>query len=97
MTPPSIESSPPLELKALANHLKYVYLDRRETRLVIITSHLTARQEESLMSVLRKYREAIGWTMTDKGLNPAIVQHHIHPNEEATLKRDLQRRLNPIM
>jgi len=36
--------------------------------------------------------------MTDiKGLSPAIVQHHIHLNEEATLKRDLQRWLNPII
>jgi len=36
--------------------------------------------------------------MTDiKGLSPAIVQHRIHLNEEATLKRDLQRWLNPII
>jgi len=42
--------------------------------------------------------EAIGWTMTDiKGLSPTIVQHRIHLNEDATPKRDSQRRLNPIM
>jgi len=36
--------------------------------------------------------------MTDiKGLSLAIVQHRIHLNEEATPKRDPQRRLNPIM
>ena len=36
--------------------------------------------------------------MTDiKGLSPTIVQHRIHLNENATLKRDTQRRLNPIM
>ena len=36
--------------------------------------------------------------MTDiKGLSPTIVQHRIHLNEDATPKRDLQRRLNPIM
>ena len=36
--------------------------------------------------------------MTDiKGLSPTIVQHHIHLNEDATPKRDPQRRLNPIM
>ena len=50
------------------------------------------------MSVLRKYREVIGWTMTDiKRLSPAIVQHRINLNEEATQKRDLQRRLKLIM
>jgi len=36
--------------------------------------------------------------MTDiKGLSPAIVQHRIHLNEEATPKRDPHRRLNPII
>jgi len=36
--------------------------------------------------------------MTDiKGLSPAIIQHRIHLNEEATLKRDPQYRLNSIM
>jgi len=32
-----------------------------------------------------------------KELSQAIVQHRIHFNEEATPKRDPQRRLNPIM
>jgi len=50
------------------------------------------------MTILRKHREAIGWTMADiKGLSPAIVQHRIHLNEEATPKRDPQHRLNPVM
>ena len=50
------------------------------------------------MSVLRNNKEAIGWTMTDiKEISPAIVQHRIHLNEEATPKRDPQHRLNPIM
>jgi len=50
------------------------------------------------MSIFRKNREAIGWTMTDiKGLSPAIIQHRIHLNEEVTPKRDPQHRLNPIM
>jgi len=36
--------------------------------------------------------------MTDiKGLSPTIIQHRIHLNEEATPKKDPQRRLNPIM
>ena len=32
-----------------------------------------------------------------KGINPSIVQRKIHLIEEAKPKRDLQRRLNPIM
>ena len=50
------------------------------------------------MTILRKHREAIGWTMTDiKGLSLVIVQHWIHLNEEVKPKRDPQHRLNPIM
>jgi len=49
------------------------------------------------MSILRN-REAIGWTMNDiKGISPAIVQHRIHLNDEATPRRDPQRRLNPLI
>ena len=85
-------------MKALPEHLKYAYLGRREALPVIIASHLTRKQEESLMSVLRKHREAIGWTMNDiKGISPAIVQHRIHLTDEVIPKRDPQRRLNPLM
>jgi len=32
-----------------------------------------------------------------KGINPAIVQHRFHLNDEAIPRRDLQRKLNPLM
>jgi len=32
-----------------------------------------------------------------KGISPAIVQHQIHLNGEATPRRDPQRRLNPVI
>ena len=98
LTSPSSEPSSSLELKALPAHLKYAYLGEQETFPVIIASHLNDGQEEYLKAILRKHREAIGWTMTDiKGLSLTIVQHRIHLNEDATPKRDPQRRLNPIM
>jgi len=98
VTHPSSDPFPSLELKALSAHLKYVYLGKQETFLVIIASYLNDGQEENLKAILRKYREAIGWTMIDiKGLSSTIVQHSIHLNEEATPKRDSQRRLNLIM
>ena len=94
MTPPSNELSRSLELKALLTHLKYVYLGKQDTFSVIIASHLNDRQKENLKTILKKHKEAIGWTMTDiKGLSPAIVQHHIHHNEEAKPKGDPQCRL----
>jgi len=53
LIPPSIESSPSLELKAFPKHLKYAYLGELETLKVIIASNLTNRQEENLMTILR--------------------------------------------
>jgi len=53
---PSNESTPSLELKALPEHLMYVYLGGRETLPVIITSHLTGQHEDILMSILRRHR-----------------------------------------
>ena len=92
MIPPSVK------LKALPKHLKYVYLREQETLPVIITSNLTVGHEERLILVLRKHKKVIGWIMTDiKELSLAIIQHHIHLNEETTPKRDPQCRLNPIM
>ena len=78
LTHPSSEHSSSLELKALLGHLKYVYLGEQETFHVIIAFHLNDGQEEDLKAILRKYRKAIGWTMTDiKGLSPTIVQYRI--------------------
>jgi len=50
------------------------------------------------MSIMKRYMEAIGWMINDiKGISPAIVQYRIHLIDEATPRRDPQRRLNPLM
>ena len=88
LTHPSSEPSSFLELKALPAHLKYVYLGEQKTLPVIIASHLNDGEEEDLKTILRKHKEAIGWTMTDiKRLSPTIVQHRIHLKEDVTPKR----------
>jgi len=80
---------PSSKLKALPSHLKYQNLGEKEAFPVIISSHLTEKQEVNLLAVLKKNREAIDWTMANiKGINPSIVQHQIHLIEEAKLKRD---------
>jgi len=85
-------SCPFFELKALPSHLKYQYLGEKEAFPVIIASHLTDKQEDYFLAVLRENREAIGWTMADiKGISLSIVQHRIHLIEEAKTKRDPQR------
>jgi len=70
----SNEATPSFELKALPEHLKYAYLGKKETLPVIIASHRTEQQEDNLISILKRHREAVGWMMKDiKGISPAIV------------------------
>ena len=71
-------------MKALPDHLKYVHLGKKEALPIIIASHLTEKEEEDHLIVLRDNKEAIGWTMADiKGLSLSIIQHRIHLIEEA--------------
>ena len=63
--------APILELKPLPNHLKYVYLGAKETLPVIVSSTLTALEEEKLIRVLKEHKTAIGWTLADiRGISP---------------------------
>jgi len=73
-------------------------LGRKWCSPIIIASYLTEEQEDDLLSVLKKHKEPIGWTMVDiKGLSQSIIQHRIHLIEDTTPNQDLQRRLSPIM
>ncbi|XP_070054898.1 uncharacterized protein [Nicotiana tomentosiformis] len=55
----SEEVQPKIELKVLPSHLKYVYLEQ-ELFPVIISSSLTAKQEERLIQVLKADKGALG-------------------------------------
>jgi hypothetical protein len=95
---PSHESPPKLELKPLPNKLKYAFLSSNDTLLVIIASDLQKDQEDSLLAVLKKHKEAIGWTVADlKGIDPSICMHQIHLEEDTRPSREAQHRLNPNM
>ena len=48
LTPPSIESSPSLHLKAFPKHLKYAYLAEQETLSVIVASDFTIGKKKAL-------------------------------------------------
>ena len=87
-----------LDLKPLPMELKYVKLEEQEQCLVVISSLLNASQENSLLGILRKNKQTIGWKITYmKGINRAVCTHHIYLEEEAKLVRQPQRRLNPHM
>ncbi|KAH0678939.1 hypothetical protein KY284_020024 [Solanum tuberosum] len=75
---PSIVVAPKVELKSLPPHLRYVYLGRKNTLPVIITAYLNARQVECFVTVLKRFKRAIGWTIADIiGILPRIYFHKI--------------------
>ena len=87
---------PTLELKTLPSTPKYVFLDEEKEKPVIISSKLDMRQEEQLLEVLRRNKEAIRWTLTDlKGLDPSLCTHHNFIEDESRPIREAKRRLNP--
>ncbi|XP_070668993.1 uncharacterized protein [Malus domestica] len=95
---PSIVQPPTLELKPLPCHLKYVFLGEDQTLPVIISSSLTAQEEDKLIRVLKEHKSVIGWTLADiKGISPTTCMHRILLEEGAKPSREAQRRLNPPM
>lgn len=85
-------------MKPLPDKLKYAFLGANDTLPVIIASDLQKDQEDSLLAVLKKHKEAIGWTVADlKGIDPSICMHRIHLEEDARPSHEAQRRLNPNM
>ncbi|KAK9021178.1 hypothetical protein V6N11_011179 [Hibiscus sabdariffa] len=76
----SLEIASSLELKPLPSHLKYVCLGANDTSPVIISSQMNAKQELSVVNLLKQYKKAIGWTMADlKGISPTIYAGIIYP------------------
>ncbi|CAN6726820.1 unnamed protein product [Malus baccata var. baccata] len=95
---PSSDQAPKLELKLLPSHLKYAHLGVNETLPVIIAADLNDTEEDKLLRVLRKYQDALGWTLADiKGISPALCMHRIFMEAGTKPIVEAQRRLNPIM
>ena len=52
--------------------------NQKKGKLVIIAARLTELEEHKLLETLRKYKEAITWSIEDlKGINPSICMHKI--------------------
>ena len=87
-----------LILKELPSHLKYVFLEPEKRKPVIISATLIEYEEQKLLEILRKYKEAIAWSIEDlKGTSPSICMHKILLNDNAKTSIEHQRRLNPVM
>ena len=72
-----------LILKELPSHLKYAFLEQEGAKLVIISAVLNKNEEQQLLRILRKYKEAIAWSIEDlKGISPSICMHKILLNDD---------------
>src|SRR5262249_44744519 len=89
---------PVLDLKPLPDHLKYAFLGIDDTLPIIISSTLSRDQEQQLLEVLKRHKEAIGWTVADiMGISPMICTHKILMEAECKPTVQPQRRLNPTL
>ena len=87
-----------LFLKELPSHLKYAFLEPEKGKPVIISAELTENEEQRLLQILRKYKEAIACSIEDlKGIGPYICMHKILMNDDAKTSVEDQTRLNPMM
>ena len=87
-----------LILKKLPKHLKYAFLGAKRAQPVIITANLIVENEQKLIRILRKYKEAIAWSVEDlKGISSSICMHKIIIEENAKTSIEHQRRLNLMM
>lgn len=95
---PSLEQPLASELRSLPTHSKYAYLGDGNTPLVIISATLTADNESTLLKVLKKYIQAIGWTLANiRGINPLYCMHKIRLEERKDGSIEHQHKLNPSM
>ena len=87
-----------LTLKKLPSHLKYEFLEPEKRKPGIILAALIEAEEQKLLVILRKYKEAIAWSIDDlKGISPSICMHKILLEDNAKTYIEHQRRLNPMM
>ena len=71
-------------MKELPKHLKYAFLGAEKSKLVIIATDLKEEKEQKLLQILRKYKEAIAWSVEDfKEISPSICMHKILLEENA--------------
>ncbi|KAG7578919.1 Reverse transcriptase domain [Arabidopsis thaliana x Arabidopsis arenosa] len=88
--------APKVDLKPLPQGLRYAFLGTNSTYPVIINAALNDDEVNLLLSELRKYRRAIGYSLSDiKGISPSLCNHRIHLENESYSSIEPQRRLNP--
>jgi len=87
--------APKVDLKSLPKGLRYVFFGPNSTYPVIINVELNDNEVNLLLSELRKYKRAIGYSLSDiKRISPSLCNHRIHLENESYSSIEPQRRLN---
>ena len=85
-------------LKELPEHLKYDFLKPEKEKPVIISAGLIELEEQRLLEIFRKYKNAIAWSIDDlKEISLSICMHKILLEENAKTFMEHQRRMNLVM
>ena len=79
--------------------MKYAFLQQEKGKPIIIAVGLTELEEQKLLEILRKYKEAIALSIEDlKGISHSIYMHKILLQENVKTSIEHQKiRLNPVM
>ncbi|XP_019100932.1 PREDICTED: uncharacterized protein LOC104789643 [Camelina sativa] len=92
----SLEKAPKLDLKPLPAGLRYAFLGENSSYHVIVSASLNNAELTLLLSKLRKFCKALGYSLDDiTGISPDLCMHRIHLEEGAKTSIEHQRRLNP--
>nr|GFA36100.1 reverse transcriptase domain-containing protein [Tanacetum cinerariifolium] len=80
----------------LPSHLEYAFLEDSNKLPVIIAKNLKVDEREALLSVLKSYKWAIAWKISDiKGIDPRFCTHKILMKDDYKPAVQSQRRVNP--
>ncbi|XP_074298038.1 uncharacterized protein LOC141628843 [Silene latifolia] len=93
----SVEVKVP-ERKALPSHLQYAFLDDTEQFPVIVSAKLNDEQLTALLTVLKRNRKAMGYSLDDlKDISPDVCMHRIELEDDHKPCIQGQRKLNSKM
>ncbi|GJZ08530.1 reverse transcriptase domain-containing protein [Tanacetum coccineum] len=86
----------PTSPEDLPPHLEYAFLEGDNKFPVIIAKDLSVKEKAALINLLKSYKRAIAWKLSDiKGINLEICTHKILMEEDYKLAVQHQRRVNP--
>nr|GEZ36457.1 reverse transcriptase domain-containing protein [Tanacetum cinerariifolium] len=92
----SIDEPPEVEVKDLPPYLEYVFLEGDDKFPVVIAKDLCMEEKTALLTVLKSYKHAIAWKLSDiKGIDLEFCTHKILIEEDFEPAVKHQRRVNP--